>query len=229
MRNLKRGIIIELMILISWIISVILLVDFDKVATYFWIEAAFVLLAYVIVVVTYLVVPNGKEGTQEINAILFIITFIYLLSQIITNSIAMLVFPDKKNKLVIIVDCLVIVVYITILMFAVQYAKRLNEQVESVSQKITPTVNYIAQIGIMLSATNDQEIKAELLKLKKSAEYGSNMSQKQTQEIEGAFLSQLTYIQQLINQNQRKEDIISAIQEANVIWMQRSSIISVDR
>ncbi len=229
MRNLKKGIIIELMVLVTWIISMILLVDFDKVSTFFWIEGAFVLLAYLIVIVTNLVVPNGNEGTCEVNAIPFIISIIYLISQIITNSIAMLIFPGKKNKLIIIMDCIVIVVYVTALMFAVQYAKRLNKQIEKVNHKTTPTVNYVAQIGVMLSATKDAEIKEELLSLKKNVEYGSNMSQKQTQEIEGTFLSQLTYIQQLINQNQGKEDIIAAIKEANAIWMQRSSISSAIR
>jgi hypothetical protein len=83
-----------------------------------------------------------------------------------------------------------------------------------------------SQLAVMISVTTDAGIKNQLLKLKETVDYSTNVSQGFLVDSQNYFLLQLNQIQGMIDENKDYEEINKKIQEATVTWKIRNSVAS---
>ena len=138
----------------------------------------------------------------------------------------MIVFTERKNKLMLIMNGLVLIAYVAILMASNNATNRANRQTQEITQRIIPIAIYSNKIGSMISLAKSESIKKALLDLKKQVDYSTNLSQSATAETEDLFEMELNQIQEFLIQNVDESEIMDAITRAKSTWLTRVSIAS---
>ena len=142
MNRMKKSILIEILVFLLWCLTLFLTVDFERTTIYFWVEALFVIGAFFIVAYTFATDANTNESTVETGAVTYIYSVIYLCVCLVSNSFHMIVFTERKNKLMLIMNGLVLIAYVAILMASNNATNRANRQTQEITQRIIPIAIY---------------------------------------------------------------------------------------
>lgn len=225
--SIKKISIIELLIFIGWCVVVLVFAEYDRAGFYFWGGFSFGFLSFIIAGVSLLLIKaKNNRNTTETSYIPVYYTAVYLLTSIIINTYFVFRATGRLNIILVVLNAVILVLFITIRLFTDGYVERVDNQTRHSATKIRPVTSISSQMAILLSITTNPDIKKHLLSLKEIVDYSSNVSQGFSEDSQNLFLIQLNHIQSLISQQKDKEEIIEKIQEATVIWKTRNSVVS---
>jgi hypothetical protein len=181
--------------------------------------------------VIYMLLFWSTPGNQsvETSAVSIYCTFVYLIVDIIVNTIFVLTQCGDFNKYLIIFNIVIIAAYAIVILYAETYSRRVTGQLELTNQKTYNTAIISEKIGILVNLTDDNEIKGKFLNLKETVDYSSNISSEKTYQNEKLMEDCLDEIKNLIINNSDKALIKNKIREAEITWKTRTSIASSRR
>lgn len=225
--SIRKIFIIELLLFIGWCVVVLAFADYDRAAFYFWGGFGFGVFAFIVAAISFLytnIISN--RNTTEINYIPVYITSVYLIAAIIVNTYFAFREKGKLNVILVSVNLLLFIVFIGLRLYTDDYQIRVDKQTVHSATKIKPITTISAKLGILVSMATDADVKKQLLKLKETVDYSSNVSQGFSEESENLFLLQLNQIETMISEKQDKELISKKIQESMVVWKSRNNVVS---
>lgn len=229
-KSIRRLLIIELILLVGWCVIVLAFADFNKAGFYFWGGLGFGLMSFLVAGVSLLTIKTTEnESTTEINFIPVYYTAVYLLVSLIINTYFMFRRKGKLNTLLLMLDIFTFIIFVSIKLFTDNYIKRVDKQTRHLADKTNPIIAISSQLAVMISVTTDNDIKNQLLTLKETVDYSTNLTQGFSVDSQNHFLLQLNQIHSMIIENKDKEEIKKKIQEAATSWKIRNSVASTIR
>lgn len=225
--GIKKISIIEFLIFISWCVVVLAFADYDRAGFYFWGGFGFGFLSFVVVGVSlFRITTNNNRNTTEISCIPVYYTALYLVLTIIINTYFAFRVKGNFNVILVVLNLVLLVAFITLRIYSDDLIARVDKQTIHTAEKIKPITSISFQLASMLSVATDSDIKQQLLKLKETVDYSSNVSQGFSENSQNIFLLQLNQIESLIVEHADKDVISKKIQEATVAWNTRNSVVS---
>ena len=225
--SIKKILIIELLLFITWCIVVLMFIDYDRAGFYFWGGFCFGIISFIIAGISILLIKTTKnDNTTEINFIPVYYTAVFLLISTIINTYFIFQVVGKYNIILVSLNLVVLSIFISIRLYTGDYIARVDMQTRHSVEKIRPMSSVSTHLATLLSLTTDSDIKRQLHSLKEMVVYSSNVSQSFQENLQNQFLLQLNQIQSLIVEHKTKDEIINKIQEATVTWKTRNSLAS---
>ncbi len=182
-----------------------------------------VAIALSILFLTALKAPADRQAV-EVGALSVIFTIAYVLLSAIVNTALVFYGHGSFNKILLLCNMLLCVVYTILFFSAERYQLRLSGQLQRTEQKIADPVNISAKLGELLAIADDEGVRQELLKLKETVDYSSNVSTLKTYESEQAMAAQLDELMNMIATHSSSEEIQEKIRKAAITWKTRSGV-----
>lgn len=225
--GIKRISLIELLLFIGWCVVVLVFADYDRAGFYFWGGLGFGFLSFIVAGVSLLCIKtNNNRNTTEISYIPVYYTVLYLIVAVIINTYFIFRAEGKYNVILVVSNLVLLVAFISIRLYSEDFVTRVDEQTRHSAEKIRPITSISSQLATILSVTTDSDIKQQLLKLKETIDYSSNVSQGFSENSQNLFLLQLNQIESLIVEHKDNDVISKKIQEATTVWKTRNSVVS---
>lgn len=223
---LNKIMILEALIAVAWAAIVLIFTeDLGDKEFYFWGGFTCVMLAFVIAIGSlFLIHSRNNENLTEIRVIPVWVSLAYLGISVFINSIFVAIDADEPRKPLVVINVILLIGFIGFRMFTDNYAQRVNDQTKAVVEKLKPTTAISARLGVIVSSATDEDVKKKLLSLKETVDYSSNLTQHGTEAFQAQFLSQLGYIEGLLNSNGDKALVCQKIDEAMATWRGRNSV-----
>ena len=172
--------------------------------------------------------PSGRQAT-EVGAVPIYYTVLYLAVTLILNTVLMFLHMGGLSLVLLLLNAGLTVGYVIVLLYSEKDTYRITAQVARTEQKLVSTGIIAQKLGMLISATEDSEIKKQLLKLKENVDYSSNISTSVTYDSEQKMILLLDDILQLTTENSDPAIIKDKIRQAEVTWKTRSSVASPAR
>lgn len=170
----------------------------------------------------------ARREMTEANMVPYFITLFFVIISLLVNSIFIYMSsqlaPDEGIKAIpILFNAVAISAYLVYLIYFNQYQERLMIQLRDIEEK-TGEINKLSDsLGILLGKADDPDIHKMLLSLKQMVDMCGNISDPETKSLENEFNCMLSKISELLDCQEKKEEIISVINSAIRIWKQRLS------
>ncbi len=214
---------------ITWLILIALLCNIAAAGSVGKCGLAFGTFSFLLVFILNLVqktdeIPN--ETSAPVIPAYFSIGYICI--SIILNTVFILVsgnsngqsqIPEKICLTVNIILTAGALIYSVYILFYLGSLKKKNEIMRDKTEK---TVRMSTALKNMLASVKDDVVKESILKLKENIDYGTNTISFQNFEKEKCFFSQLSRIQEAIDNNENSECIIGMIDKALLMWRTRA-------
>lgn len=198
---------------------------------YLWIIFAAECWAFLASCFMLLLGDNRKRIETEVKQIPVYVILMYFLSSTAFTFIYFLimefmVLPTFRLFLAVIFAVHAVLFTVTVLVWvsARNYGERLSMQEETYTNKAQWIHRIATELGSLISLANEPGIKSELLKLKETVSYSSNLGQGFNQRNEEMFLQKILKIQEMLLNNERVEDIMQRIEEAKGLWNLRNNL-----
>ncbi len=225
--GIKKIFIIELLLFISWCVVVLVFADYDRAGFYFWGGIGFGFLSYIVSAASlFFIKINNNRSTTEINYIPVYYTALYLIGTVIINTYFVFRTEGKFNVILVVTNLALLIAFVALRLYTDDLVSRVNQQTLHSAEKIRPITLISAQMATLLSIATDPDIKQQVLKLKETVDFSSNVSQGFTEESQNLFLLQLKQIEGSIAKHENKDVIGKRIQDATVVWNTRNSVAS---
>lgn len=187
--SIKKSSIIELLLFIGWCLVVLVFADYDRAGFYFWGGFCFGVISFVVAGVSLLLIKiTNNKNTTEINYIPVYYTSVYLLVSLIINTLFVFLVTGKYNIILVVLNLVVLVAFISIRLYTSDYITRVDRQTRYSADKISPISSISTQLATLLSITTDSDIKKQLHKLREMVDYSSNVSQAFLENSQNLFL-----------------------------------------
>lgn len=188
-------------------------------------------LAAVVLAIVYLMVFRSSPGRQaaESGAVSIYLPIAYALASLVSNTLLILRGLGGFNRFLVLWNVAISAIYIIVILYAEKDTRRLAEQLARTEQKLAGPAEISAKLGEILGAAEDGEIRKQILKLKESVDYTTNISTAGTVESERQLLVQLDELMDLIRNQGEPSAIRDKIREAEMTCRSRSSAAAARR
>lgn len=228
--SINSTLIIELLVFIGWCVSVVLFTNFKYVGFNFWCAFSGTVFAFLATGISLITVKQSQNANDtEVSFIPIIISIIYLLGAVIFNGIFIFGMYVFLSRTLVIFNIIWFVMLVGGRLSADNYLNRVEMQTEKISAGVSNVGNISTSISMIVSKATEPELKKELLKLKESVDYSSNISQSYTVEFENQMLDELDEINAMLDGNFSNEEIIAKIRSTGKLWKTRNSMNSTIR
>ncbi|MBR3305903.1 MAG: hypothetical protein IKI75_01450 [Lachnospiraceae bacterium] len=212
-------------IAVVWIILMLIFTDFDEAGFYYWGGLAFGIIAFAITCLALLMMHiHRNRSTTEITMLSGYILEGYALISCIVNTIFCVIRDGDHGKILVAVNLILMLVFGIIFAASLNYNKRVAELADNIDTRTAPVANYSSRIAGIVAMAQDPAVKAALLKLKESVDYGSNMSRGYAEAGEREFSDKLDIIQNLVLAgNTPADQLIGEIEQAKRLYAMRNA------
>lgn len=228
--NINSILIIELLVFIGWCVSVILFTNFRYTGFNFWCGFFSTVFAFLVVCISLITMNQSQNiNTKEVTLIPYVISIVYLGVAIVFNGIFIFGMYIFLSRILVTFNIIWFILFVGIRLSAVNYIKHIENQTKKITGKTSNLGSISTNISMIASKVTDSEIKKELLKLKESVDYSSNISQNFTIGFENQMLEKLNEINTMVEQHVSNKEIINKIQNISNLWNVRNSMNSTIR
>jgi len=225
MKKNGKLILITGLVMVCWLIVVLVFTKFDTVQFNYWCGLGFGIGAYVIYVLSILLIkPESNRNIMEINMIPVSITIAYLAIAVVFNTIMMFFGVNWDKKFMIGADLILIIAFLALRIFTNSYGKRVHQDAEIINQMTRSIAEIKVLLNELISMPVDDELKKSFLDLKQTVDYSNNTSQASAKQAENAFYLQVSEIINRVRANDNRETILAKVAEAKRTWLTRNSI-----
>lgn len=185
----------------------------------------FVLIAVVLAILYLTVLRKSlRRQATEAGAPSIYFTVSYVAAAMVSNTVLTLTGRGDFNGFLLLCNAVINAVYIFLVLYAEKSSRRVSEQLTRTEQKLSASIRISEKLSEILSITKDDEIRKQILALKESVDYSTNISTIATLENERIMERRLDVLMLLIKHKGELSDIQDKIREAEVIWKTRNSI-----
>lgn len=199
--------------------------------SYLWVIFVAEFWAFLLSCLMLLLGDARKQVATEVKQIPAYVIFIYFLSSTVFTFIYFLIMEFVVLLTFRLFFAIIFAVSTVLYMGAVlawilarNYVNRLSSQEDTYVEKAQVINGIVVELGSLISLANEPSIKNELLKLKETVTYSSNLSQEFNKRNEELFLQKLFKIQEMLLNNGKVQDIIQGIEEAKGLWNLRNNL-----
>ncbi|MCR4788395.1 MAG: hypothetical protein K5888_07410 [Lachnospiraceae bacterium] len=229
MKTIKNELIVCGVLFIGWLICGLVMADYDSAGFYYWAGFAFGLISVCAVAVSCLLQKNGSSASTEVDAVPTIISLGYIAISFILNIFFMIQGDGDNNKVLVVLNILLLLAFILLFYFSCGYKNRVADQLDLMVDKTTNTTQIVSLVAALLAQANDPDIKKRLHSFKEKIDYSPNISQNFSLDAEEKLIGELNEIKQSLGDNASKDKVLSMIDEAEKTWSTRNSMISTVR
>ena len=230
-KSIRNALIIDTVVFVAWLALVLIFADYDTVGIYFWAGVIGTTFAYVVALVSRLLErPMASNAITEVNFITALGAEAYLVITTVINTIfVLLANVDWPIFVPVFVNLILFVVFFAARLYAKSYQDRITTMANVTTNKTLPHVNMSRQLGIAMSIAKSPVVKKQLVALKESVDYGNTISSSSSRGYDDEFLNKIDEIQNAIRSNCPDEQVLKLIDDADVIWKCRTSIITATK
>ncbi len=215
---------------VIWTVLVLVLADYEKAEGYFWCGFAFGLLAFIIVGAFMYLIPKKNNNTvRESGYLAYIYTIAYGVIAVILNTVFVIISSVETVVLPLVLNFILLAVYAGIMWFTLNHMSRVSTLGKTITDKVVSVQMIAVQIGSCVDLAEDEDIRAELKKLKEFVDYSDQVGISATKETEERFRNKIFEIQTMIEEKEEKEAILKEIKSASHLWKTRNSMIATLR
>ena len=228
MKKINGMLLVEIFGAIAWILCGLILSNFHALTFCYWGGFGFGIDSFLLAIVLNVLAkrPIGSNLT-EANALFPIFTTAYLVISVITDAIFMYFIRNDEihlGKFLVIANIIFIFVYVGAVIFSGQYAERLRQQSDMMTDRIVGKKEISKKLQSIMNIAEDEDVKKSLYSLKEKVAYSTNTSPNFTREAEEQIFAKLIEIQNAINNEHPKEGVLNAVKEVEKMWNQRNSM-----
>jgi hypothetical protein len=215
------------MIATAWCVIILLVCDLSRLGLPGWSGFIFVPLSFCI---GYLAsatsnrqLLRGDVGSAAIPAYY---TVVFLVLSVVANTIFLILSLSDFATILIIIDILLLVVYLSIMLCSTAYLSSLKNKGLTVDRKTASSAQISDSLEELTALTENAEEKAVLLKLKEAVDCSTNTSQRMSEPIEAEMGKQLKQLRSAILEKKETSIILKLIADAAVVWNRRNATMS---
>ena len=224
--NFQISMFIPVGIGIIWVIAFIIYQNSPNIGSDYWIAFAFGLIGIVVAELSIILRSKSNSSTLETGAVSLVYTVIFTIIILALNMFFAFMQKHELAPVFVIVNLIVLFVYGLLIYYSNKYLLRVNELTEYSAEKTGSVADISQQLATLISISNDNEIKKELVKLKEKVDYSNNVSQNFSKEQEEIFLQKIYSLQDDIADGVAKDIVISKIRDASATWGSRNSHVN---
>lgn len=185
----------------------------------------------VVLSVVYLMMFRHSPGPQaaEAGALSVYVTILYAVADIVANTIFILRHHGDFNSFLLLCNVAIGVAYVIVILYVEKDARRLSDQLAHTEQKILGTADISGKLGEILGIAEDSEIRKQILKLKESVDYSTNITTGSSSEKERMMERQLDELMEMIINRSDASAVRNKIRQAEMTWKTRNSAASSRR
>lgn len=205
---------------------ILLLFRWPSVNTfYYWGGIVFGAVGLLIAAVISYFVLDGDENTREIAMLPDFVTIFYAGFVIVFNVSFVIRLDGFLGQILIIGNVMALLIYAIVLYALSRYAARVEATASDVSAAISQFDKIRSYIPELLVLAQDEDVKKDILALKRTIESENNMAQKTTREDENVMFGQLQDLHQMMRNSADKEAVLKQIAAVRNTAMQRNGKI----
>ncbi len=225
--SIKKISIIELLIFACWCVVVLVFADYNHAGFYLWAGFGFGVCHFVVAALSlFFVNTKNNRSTTELSFIPVYYTAAYLLISVCIDTYFIFRVSGDFNVLLVGINLVVLAFFIGIRIYTDSYVDRVDKQTRHIAEQTGAVASVQSLLSVIIGSVNDPDLKKQLIKLKETVDYSSNMSQQFTMNAQNQMMSVLNQIQVMVSQKENKHEIIEKINEASSIWKSRNSLAS---
>lgn len=206
-----------------WIVAFILYQIYHEVGVNYWTGFAFGLLGMAVAEAGVLFAARTNRSTLETSGIYAYYSLIYIAVVIALNIFFASTDDYRYITLLVTANIIILIVYILLTYNANKYIKDVSDKTERAAAKTQNAADISKELAVLISISQNSEIKQELIKLKEKVDYSNNVSQNISQKTEDVFLQKLRNIHDAISKGIEPDIIKSGIRDAEETWNIRNS------
>ena len=175
--------------------------------------------------VMFIPIKNRLSG-HVLNG-LYGVTALYMGLTFVMNLIFMIVNTDHQGGFVtqIVLNVLLLLAYIALAFIFIKRFSKVQANDIKREEQMRDLKLVFTKVSAVSNQAEDPEVKAELIKLRQRVNNSSSAGNEHTQEYDKQFEDQINVVQDMLNANVEKEEVLKAIKVANNILTTRNQIL----
>ncbi|MCR5417660.1 MAG: hypothetical protein K6E84_01940 [Lachnospiraceae bacterium] len=230
MKNQKFFLFGEIMLGVIWLIAGLIFAHFETFGNsegLYWTGYVCGIVAIAVVcLVTYLWEVRTNAAVVEVGFMSVYFGFIYLFLALACNIVCMAKRYDQGIKVALFINLVLLILYIVMVFYANKNVTRVTGQLEVMAEKTEASGNIKSMMATVLGLAQSETVKQRLRALKEKTDYSDNLSQFFSADKEDEFYDCMTGIKQALLEDRSDDEILSMIDAAEKIWIQRNSLVS---
>ncbi len=211
--------------IVFWVI-ILAAVKIDNTRATLWISYGFIMLSFLVLLGLMFIPIKNRLSGHTLNG-LYGVTALYMGFTLLLGIIFMIVNTSEQGGVIpaVVLNVLLLLAYVAL---AFIFIKRFSK-VQANDMKREEQMRDLKLVFVKVSAVSNQaedpEVKAELIKLRQRVNNSSSAGNEHTQEYDKQFEDQINVVQDMLNANVEKEEVLKAIKVANNILTTRNQIL----
>lgn len=167
----------------------------------------------------------SRAQAVEAGAVSIYFTIGFVAISAIVNTVFILIKLGDFNYVLLAANALIDVCFIIAAIYAEKHAIRVAAQLVRAEKKISFTAGISQTIGSMIAAAPDDTIRNQLVKMKETVDYSSNISADSSADLEQKFAAQLEEVQSMMEVCEDSAVILQKLQQAEQTWKHRNAVV----
>lgn len=164
--NFQISILIPIGIAIIWVIAFLIYQNSPNIGSDYWTAFVFGFIGIAVSELSIILRSKSNRSTLEIGAISIIYTVIFTIIVLVLNMFFAFMQKHEFAPVFVIVNLVVLFIYGLLIYYSNKNLLRVNELTDYSAQKMASVVDISQQLAILISISNDDVVKKELVKLK---------------------------------------------------------------
>jgi hypothetical protein len=215
---------ISTIIVAVWCVIIFIACDLSWLRHLGWFGFIFVPLSfgigYYCFTVSHRQLQREDAGSMAIPAYC---TGVFLVLSVAINTIFLVLSLSNFVIILIIMDILLLVAYLSIMLYATACLSSLKNKGLKIDRKTISNAQISISLEELTALTQNTEEKAALLKLKETVDYSTNTSKRISESFEADMANQIKQLQSAILEKKETSLVIKLIADADMIWRRRNA------
>ncbi len=228
-QNKNRVLIGILYAVIIAMVNVLIFVIFKKHTDVFWISYGFLILAFIVQIISMLL---SFRDSSKIEAIFFGIPLasfsIYYLFVALIVGIIFMIFQGASTTLAIVLQLIVLASYLVIAIVSLMARDIAEDGISNIKEKVTRWKTINNDTELLYKVCEDPELKVKLRKLNETIKYSDPISNSSVEDIERRLCSKISELR-VYHENDKVEEAKKACSELELLCIERNSKLSISK
>lgn len=211
---------------LAWFIVMLILCGFIPKGAIQLFAILFGLLAFIIVLAVIRYVCEQTDGTEDASyGPIAAYSGVFLFLSVALNTVFHILRPSGMMTVFFVANIALLAIYLVLAIGSINLIHTNEQKSIETEQKTTGADRISGQIAELMNVS-EGETREKLAKLKETVDFSTNVTGKKTGFDEKSMQDQLSMIAEAISAKADPEAILQMIQDANIIWKNRNSMLS---
>lgn len=211
--------------IVFWVI-ILAAVKIDNTRATLWISYGFIMLSFLVLLGLMFIPIKNRLSGHTLNG-LYGVTALYMGFTLLLGIIFMIVNTSEQGGVIpaVVLNVLLLLAYIALALIFIKRFSKVQANDIKREEQMRDLALVFTKVSAVSNQAEDPEVKAELIKLRQRVNNSSSAGNEHTQEYDKQFEDQINVVQDMLNANVEKEEVLKAIKVANNILTTRNQIL----